>query len=92
MNGVSFVASNRPATQTHVDAVVKLNANYAAVMPFGFIRDLETPEIVFDTQRQWFGETREGARQYTELLHQNNINVMLKPQIWIWRGEFTGYL
>lgn len=92
VNGVSFVASSNAATQPDVDAVLNVNANYAAVMPFGFIRNLETPEIIFDTQRQWYGETREGARQYIEALQGNQIRVMLKPQIWIWRGEFTGYL
>ncbi len=92
VNGVSFVASRVPAVQSNVDPVVNLNANYAAVMPFGFIRNLETPEIIFDTERQWFGETRKGAKQYIELLHANQLQVMLKPQIWIWRGEFTGYL
>jgi len=48
--------------------------------------------IVHNTNRQWFGETRAGAKQYIELLHKNNIKVMVKPQIWIWRGEFTGHL
>ena len=92
LNGISFVASRDEVTQSNVDAVLNLNANYAAVMPFGFIRDSESPEIVFNTDRQWFGETMAGARQYIELLHGNQIKVMLKPQIWIWRGEFTGYL
>ncbi|MBL4663594.1 MAG: glycoside hydrolase [Flavobacteriaceae bacterium] len=92
VNGISFVAAPNPAQQVHVDAVLNVNANYAAVMPFGFIRDLATPEIVFDTERQWFGETKAGAKQYIEVLHGNQLKVMMKPQIWIWRGEFTGYL
>ncbi len=92
VNGVSFVASRNAALQGDVEAVLNLNANYAAVMPFGFIRDLNTAEIVFDTQRQWFGETKAGVRQYIEILHGNQLKVMLKPQIWIWRGEFTGHL
>ncbi len=92
INGVSFVASRDAATQENVDPVLKVNANYAAVMPFGFIRTLDNPDIVYDTERQWYGETRAGAKQYIELLKSNNIQVMLKPQIWIWRGEFTGYL
>ena len=92
INGISFVASREKASKEHVDPVLHVQANYAAVMPFGFIRDLTAPEIVFDTDRQWFGETKEGARQYIELLKSNKVEVMLKPQIWIWRGEFTGYL
>ncbi|HMB63932.1 MAG TPA: glycoside hydrolase TIM-barrel-like domain-containing protein [Eudoraea sp.] len=92
VNGVSFVASRIEAAQEHVDEVLKVNANHAAVMPFGFIRDINSPEIIFDTDRQWYGETRRGAKQYIELLHKNNIQVMLKPQIWIWNGVFTGTL
>lgn len=92
MNGVSFVSSREEATQECIDAVLNVNANYAAVMPFGFIREINSPEILFDTERQWYGEKREGAKQYIEMLHKNGINVMLKPQLWIWRGEFTGGL
>jgi uncharacterized protein YceK len=92
INGVSFVASREAALQEHVDAVVSVNASHAAVMPFGFIRDTLLPEIIFDTERQWYGETRKGAGQYIELLHANNIKVMLKPQIWIRHGQFTGAL
>ena len=92
INGVSFVASREPADLEHVEALRALHAGYAAVMPFGFIREMGNPEIIFDTERQWFGETRQGARQYIDLLHKNGIRVMLKPQLWIWRGVFTGDL
>ena len=92
IKGVSFVGSRDRVSQEHVASVVELNADYAAVMPFGFIRDLNSPDIVFNTERQWFGETTEGARQYIKLLRKNRLKIMLKPQIWIWRGEFTGDL
>lgn len=92
INGVSFVASRDRADQEHIDPVLRIHADYAAVMPFGFIRDLKSPEVIYNTERQWFGETREGAAQYIELLHKNNIKVMMKPQIWISRGAFTGDL
>ena len=90
INGVSFVASRDRATQEHIEPVLRLHADYAAVMPFGFVRELNSPEIIFDTERQWFGETQEGAAQYIEILHRNQVKVMMKPQIWIRRGEFTG--
>ncbi|MFC7358044.1 glycoside hydrolase [Jejudonia soesokkakensis] len=92
INAISFVASREQVNQEHLDPIVKLNANYAAVMPFGFIRDLASPEVLFNTDRQWFGERKEGVTQYVEQLHANGIAVMMKPQIWIRRGEFTGYL
>lgn len=90
INGVSFVGSRDKALQEHVDPVVKVNANYAAVMPFGFVRNLQDPNVIFNTERQWYGETRAGGKQYSRLLKKNGIKIMLKPQIWVWRGEFTG--
>ncbi len=92
INGVSFVASRDKATQEQVKDVLLVNANHAAVMPFGFIRDINSPEIIHNTDRQWFGETKAGAKQYIEVLHKNGVQVMIKPQIWIWKGEFTGTL
>jgi len=92
INGISFVASRDKATNEHVKPVVQVGANYAAVMPFGFIRALDNPTIVYNTERQWYGERREGAKDYIKLLQSKGIKVMLKPQIWIWRGEYTGYL
>ncbi|PKA98875.1 hypothetical protein B0O79_2569 [Flavobacteriaceae bacterium MAR_2009_75] len=92
INGVSFVASREAVAQEHVQEVMNIYANHAAVMPFGFIRNTENPEVVFDTERQWHGETKKGAKQYIELLHKNGIKVLLKPQIWIWKGVFTGSL
>ena len=57
----------------------------AAIMPFGFIRNLEHPDVIHNTDRQWFGETRAGAKQYIEELEKRNIKIMVKPQIWVWR-------
>lgn len=92
INGVSFVASQNAIDNTHVQPLVNLNANYAAVMPFGFISDLSQPEIMFNTQSQWFGETKIGAKQYIKTLQNAKIKIMLKPQIWVRHGEFTGYV
>lgn len=92
INAVSFVAAGEEATTENVDAVKNINANYAAVMPFGFIRELNSPKLIHNTERQWFGETKAGLIQYAEKLREQDIAVMVKPQIWIWNGEFTGYL
>lgn len=92
INGVSFVAANTQVNDKHVNPVVSVNANYAAIMPFGFIKDLKHPEIVYNTERQWFGETVAGAKQYIKALRKKDIKIMIKPQIWVWRGEFTGYI
>jgi len=92
INGVSFVASTDTINEIHVNPVVRVDANYTAIMPFGFIRDLKHPEIAFNTDRQWFGETKTGAKQYIKELRKKEIKIMLKPQIWVWRDEYTGHI
>jgi len=92
INGLSFVAAREEVRLEHIKPVLRVHANFAAVMPFGFIRDKESPEIIFDTERQWYGETIKGAEQYINTLHKNGVRVMLKPQLWIARGQFTGTL
>lgn len=92
INGVSFVASRDSLRQENIGPLRNINATYASIMPFGFIKSLDHPEVVYNQDRQWFGETKTGVSQYVDLLHKNNMKVMLKPQIWIWRGEYTGLL
>ena len=91
-NGVSFVASSRQINQTNIAPVLNVNANAVALMPFGFIRDTSSPKLTFNSDRQWFGETKKGLIQYALEFQKKNVQIMVKPQIWIWRGEFTGNL
>jgi len=78
INGVSFVGAPQEISPDDIEPVVQVNANWAAVMPFGFLK------------RQWWGERRDGAKKTIELLNARGIKVMLKPQIWVWHGAFTG--
>lgn len=92
VNGVSFVSSKDSITHAHTKPVANINANYAALMPFGFIRELSSPEISFNTKGQWYGEREKGIRQYALELQKKKIKIMIKPQIWVWRGEYTGFI
>jgi len=92
INGVSLVASKDSITILHVKSVIDVNANYTALMPFGFIRELSSPKIRFNSKRQWFGEREQGIRQYAKELQHKGIKLMIRPQIWVWRGQFTGHI
>ena len=92
INGVSFVASRDTIKDIHVNPVIKAQSNYVALMPFGFIRKLSSPSIRHNTNRQWFGETKAGLLQYAQKFDQVGIKVMVKPQIWVWNGEYTGFI
>ena len=92
INGISYVAAKDSVIQENIAPVLKINANYAAVMPFAFIKSIDHPEIIYNQERQWYGETKQGVGQYIGMFHKNNIKVMVKPQIWVWDGVFTGLL
>ena len=92
INGISFVSNRNPVDHTNVQPLVDINTNYAAVMPFGFIGREETSKVVYNSQRQWYGETKAGGRNYVEQLHKKGIKVMIKPHIWIRHGQYTGHL
>ena len=90
VNGVSFVASRDSISKEHINPVLKSQSNFVALMPYGFIKELATPEIKYNTYRQWFGETKNGLLQYAKIFQKENIRIMVKPHIWVWKGEFTG--
>ena len=90
INGISFVASRDSINTKHITPVLKAQSNYVALMPFGFIRDLASPKIIHNTQRQWFGETKAGLLQYAKTFQKEKVKIMVKPQIWVWRGQYTG--
>jgi len=90
INGLSFVASRDKIDTTHTNSVLKAQSNYVALMPFGFIRELSSPKVIYNTKRQWFGETRSGLLQYAEEFQKHGVKIMVKPQIWVGHGYFTG--
>jgi len=92
INGLSFVASQDKINSIHTDPVIKIQSNYVALMPFGFMKGVSSPKITYNSNRQWFGETKLGLIQYAKKFQKHQIKIMVKPQIWVWRGEFTGLI
>lgn len=92
INGISFVGGQDEVDASHVRPVVNVNANWACVMPFGFMRNPDNTDIRYNMDRQWWGERRIGAKKTAQLFQAERLKVMIKPQIWIWQGEFTGLI
>lgn len=92
INGISYVSSGEKVTQDNIIPIKEIQSNYAAIMPFGFIKSLSDSKLHFNEKYQWFGETEAGITQYATMLKKNNVKIMLKPQIWIAKGMYTGYL
>ena len=92
INGVSFVASRDSISKKHITPVLKAQSNYVALMPYSFIRNIENPKVEFNTNREWFGETKNGLLQYAKEFKKEAVKVMVKPHMWLRRGGFTGDL
>ncbi|KQC32712.1 glycoside hydrolase [Nonlabens sp. YIK11] len=90
IRGVSFVATRNAITEEIVQPLLNYNANYVAVHPYGFMRDLENPAVIHNSERQWWGERVDGTTATIETFQSKGLKVMLKPQIWIGRGIYTG--
>lgn len=90
--GLSFVASYQPLDTLFDEGMAHMNSNALAIMPYGFMRHLESSNIEFNVSQQWWGERVDGCKETIRLAHGKGYKVMLKPQIWIGRGGFTGHI
>ncbi|MGB0891309.1 MAG: glycoside hydrolase family 113 [Flavobacteriaceae bacterium] len=92
INGISFVASRDSISVKHILPVLKVQSNYVALMPFGIIKDLASPKIIYNKGVEWFGETENGLLQYAKKFQKKKVKIMVKPQIWVYHGQFTGLI
>ncbi len=92
INGISLVAPRNAMNKDDIQDIKEFSPNYVAIIPYGFIRNLNDPQIRYNVDGQWWGELEEGVNKTIDLLHEGAMQAMLKPHIWIWRGEYTGHL
>jgi len=92
INGLNLVSENHSLSQIHIEPILEVACNYAAVIPFSFMPAIGNPNLSFDSKWQWKGEKVHGTIESIQLLHKNGVKVMIKPQIWIGHGEFTGHI
>lgn len=90
--GLNLVSMDRLMKESEMEPITDLYANWSAIIPYAFVRDLHQPELMFDTKFQWIGERIEGVAHSVQMLHSNGIRVMFKPQIWVGHGDFTGHI
>lgn len=91
MQGLSFVAPPQPFSDSAMLEVRQSGADWIAVIPYGFTRPGE-PRVHFDNDRQWWGERPEGTCETIRQAHQEGIQVMLKPQVYVprsWTGAIS---
>lgn len=90
INGLSFVASPKAIDENDILSVQMVNANWVALMPFAFMGNADSPALRYNSERQWKGERIDGIKETALAFKTKAVHVMLKPQLWIGKGEFTG--
>jgi len=92
INGLTIEAPRQPyAAGAFAEAATSLQTNWVAIVPYGFIYS-GTAEVQFNIKRQWWGETREGAEVQIRSAKEQGQKVLLKPQVWLMGGAYTGDL
>lgn len=90
--GLNLVSADRMMTAEEVGPVCDVHANWASVIPYAFVPGLHEPGLVFNGKWQWVGEREPGIEAAIRHLHDQGIAVMVKPQLWIGHGAFSGEL
>ncbi len=86
IHGLNFVAPPEPFAQNPMPAVERVGAEWIAVIPYAYSRPGEA-RVHFDGLRwQWWGESREGARETIALAKRHGLKVLLKPQVYVPRS------
>lgn len=91
IKGLSLVAPPKPFSPENLEPITEVHANYIAILPYAFC-PIDSPVVIYNSKYQWWGETKKGVIESIEMAHAKNLKVMLKPQLWLHHGEYTGTL
>lgn len=83
--GMSWTAERTPISAENFDTLTKAHVNWIVQTPFGWQRDIDSPDLALTTKGVWWGETDEGLITTTQLAQKRGIQTLLKPHIWLTR-------
>ena len=89
MRGVCWEASG-PIERRHLEPLREVGADWIAQTPFGWVPSLGSPEIRFGPDAGMWGETDAGLVATAAWAHELGIKTLLKPHLWVRRGEWSG--
>lgn len=91
IHGASLVNPPRPIESSSMKELSRVNAQWVAVIPYGFSRSGQGG-VTFDHGQQWWGERTYGSCMLIQYAKENDLKVMLKPHVWVggegWCGDF----
>lgn len=89
IKGVGLVATVNEIGSNEFAGIKNINANAVAIMPYAFC-STDRPSVIYNSNKQWWGETDKGVITCIQIARQNNLSVMIKPHLWIQDGVYTG--
>lgn len=86
--GVTMVAPPEEIGERPFRELAAAGADHVALVPYGMGR-IDEPTLRYDMQWQWWGERPDGLRRCVQLAHDQGLQVLLKPQVYI-HGSWVG--
>lgn len=86
LRGVTLDA-RRPPPDSTLPALARLGATHVALIPFAFMRRMDTPELHFRPEVGWYSESATGARELGREADALGLRLIVKPQVWIAESE-----
>ncbi|MCL6480409.1 MAG: hypothetical protein K6U02_01660 [Firmicutes bacterium] len=77
-----------PEAEQQLQELRAMGVNAIAVVPYGWMRTLDDVRIHYTGT----DETDEELAQLVRVAHRLGLRVMLKPQLWVGGGAFTGHI
>ena len=85
MKGLCWVAGDSIGYH-NIEQVEDIGANWISQTPFGWMSSFDSPEVILNNERAWWGETDKGISFTAELARKAGVKTMLKPHIWLRRS------
>lgn len=86
MRGLCWVAGDSINAQ-NIQQIIDVGANWISQTPFGWMSEYNSTEVVLNNDRAWWGETDRGVKHTAQLAQNAGVKTVLKPHIWLHRGE-----
>ena len=79
---VTLDARSEPTPGT-LERLRRLGVTHLAVIPYGFQRSYNAPEIRLNLDARWYSESAAGIRDLTREADSLGMGLIIKPQLWL---------
>lgn len=86
IKGFSWEATDS-VDQEHMQSIMPYHVNWIAQTPFGWQANVHQPELVYRSDRGYWGERDRGLIHTTGVAQRAGVQTMLKPHIWMGRNS-----